>query len=142
MKRILLIAALALLVAGVPALAGGNCADKAAKASKGEMASKVESKIENLENGVKVTLISNDAEVVKAVQKEARTFLAGQCASQCPMKSEGAAHQVADLDNGVVITATAGCPDKVKQIQEYAQTRLKDGAFLQTASAPKAATAS
>jgi TusA-related sulfurtransferase len=128
MKRILLTAILALFVAGAPALACSG--DKAAKT---QVADALQSEITNLEDGVRVKLTSSDAAMVKAMQKEARTFLASACASSCPMKAKGSSHEVKNLDNGVVIEAKAGCPSKVKEIQQYAKSKIANGEFMKKA---------
>ncbi|RMF71864.1 MAG: hypothetical protein D6738_12815 [Acidobacteria bacterium] len=129
MKRFILLATIALLAFGAPALACGG-----AKAAKTESAKstygKVQSEIVRSDNGVKVILTSSDAETVKQLQARARTFLAGECSKSCPMKAEGAKHKIKNIDNGVVIMASTGCAQQAKQMQEYAEKRLKDGAFL------------
>ena len=127
MKRIVLLASIALLAFAAPALACGKMNGKAGSA--GNMKN-VESEIVRTDTGVKVVLTSTDAETVKALQAKAKTFLAGECEKSCPMKADGAEHEVTNIKNGVVIKASTDNPEQAKKMQEYAEKRLKGGAFL------------
>lgn len=141
MKRILVVAVAALSLLALPALAGSGCGADKAYAKQASAQKNFDSKVKNLDNGVEVMLTSADAKVVKAMQKEAKSFLAGACAKSCPMKAEGSTHKVKNLDNGVMIRATAGCPTKVKEIQAYAAEKIATGEFFQKAMADTAANA-
>ncbi len=128
MKRIVLLASIALLAFAAPALACGKMSGKTDAAASN--LKNVQSEIVRTDSGVKVVLTSTDAETVKALQAKARTFLAGECKMSCPMKADGAEHEVKNIKNGVVIQASTDNPEQAKKMQEYAEKRLKGGAFL------------
>jgi TusA-related sulfurtransferase len=77
-------------------------------------------KVENLTDGVKITLTSDKPEAVKALQ---------DCATKCSAKGEGggmclpvkgAKVETVDLTNGVEIHLTSDKPETVKALQEHA----------------------
>lgn len=77
-------------------------------------------KVENLDDGVKITMTSDKPETVKGLQ---------ECASKCSAKGEGAGMclpvkgakvETANLTNGVEIHLTSDKPETVKALQEHA----------------------
>lgn len=85
-------------------------------------------KVANIDNGVTVTVTSDQPETVKAIQEKAV-----ECEKSCQKHGEKAGHgkekccsmedvacKVAKIDNGVTITVTSDKADQVKAIQECA----------------------
>ena len=77
-------------------------------------------KVENMDDGVKVTLTSDKPESVKALQEHAAACAAkGGDAHMC-LHVKGANAEAFDLTNGVEIHITSDKPEIVKELQEHA----------------------
>lgn len=76
--------------------------------------------IENLPNGVKITLTSKDPKVVADVQSKADAWTKEGC-KDCPMHAQGVTRVVEKISNGVVVTTTAKDPQLVKAVQKHAE---------------------
>lgn len=105
------------LAAGSPLLAGGACCSKDQAVSK---------QVENLPNGVKITMTSSDPRVV--AQMQSKTEACGQegC-KDCPMHAQGVTRTVEKIANGVVITATASDAQLVAALQKHAASMTTAG---------------
>ena len=113
MKKILVLCGVVALVA-LSATAGdgkamGCCATQDA----------VTRSVANIDNGVKMTMTSNDAKVVAMMQDKAPTCTQGACEG-CPMHAEGVTRTVENTADGIVVTATAADAALVAKLQAHA----------------------
>lgn len=97
------------LAAATPLLAGGACCGKDQAVTK---------QVENLPNGVKITLTSSDPKVVAQIQNKTETCGKEGC-KDCPMHAEGVNRTVEKIANGVVITATSADAQVVSALQKH-----------------------
>lgn len=80
-------------------------------------------KVENLEDGVKISLTSDKPEAVQSLREHAATCAAkGGDGAKC-MVPKGARVETADLVDGVEIHLTSDDSDVVKSLQEHAAKR-------------------
>ncbi|KDA53646.1 hypothetical protein EG19_05455 [Thermoanaerobaculum aquaticum] len=98
------------LAAAAPLFAGGACCGKDQAVSK---------QVENLPNGVKITLTSSDPKVVAQLQSKSEACDKEGC-KNCPMHAEGVTRTVEKIANGVVITATSADAQLVAALQKHA----------------------
>jgi len=103
--------ALTLLLAVVawPAMAGGVCCSKDQGVTR---------QVENLPNGVRITITAKDPQMVAKLQSHE-----GNCGSgckECPMHAQGVERKVEKTEAGVVITATASDSKQVEALQKHA----------------------
>ncbi|MCX7895449.1 MAG: hypothetical protein N2447_05800 [Thermoanaerobaculum sp.] len=108
-KNVLVIAVAAFFLFSGAAYAGGACCSKDSAVTK---------QVENLANGVKITMTSNDPKVVAKLQSKEEG--AGEGCQGCPMHAQGVTKTTEKLPNGVVITATATDPKLVSALQQHA----------------------
>lgn len=109
LKVLALVVALG-FAAATPLLAGGACCSKDQAVSK---------QVENLPNGVKITLTSSDPKVVAQIQSKTETCGKEGC-KDCPMHAEGVTRTVEKIENGAVITATSSDAQLVAALQRHA----------------------
>jgi len=76
--------------------------------------------VTNIDNGVKITLASDDPKVVTLVQEETATHPKPGCDADCPMHAEGVTRTIEKTATGVVITVTAADAALAKKLQEHA----------------------
>lgn len=107
--KVLMVAVAVGLAVAPAALAGGACCSKDQAVAR---------QVENLPNGVKITLTSSDPKVV--AQLQSRGEACGKDCQDCPMHAEGVTRAVEKVANGVVITATAADPKLVTALQHHA----------------------
>ena len=95
----------------------------------------VDKAIENLEDGVSVTITTEDAEQVTGIQEFAAKHAAGEgsteghgsCANACPCTWEGVTVTAENLDNGAKMKLTAGDAETVTRMQEYMANKAEGG---------------
>jgi len=109
-----LVLTIAVLLAGVPVLAGNPGPAGCCAAMPG-----VERTVTQLDNGVRVTLVGADQATVEKLQAQAGSCPAKGC-NGCPMHAEGVTRTVEKIASGVVITATAQDPALVASLQKHA----------------------
>ena len=115
MKKLLLFAA-ALAVAAT-AYAGGKPCAGCPCGMEG-----VTRSVENLADGVRVTLVAKDPATAEAVRKMMDERHPGKCGCakcKCPMALKGVDRKVEATADGVVMTVTAQDPETVKEIQAH-----------------------
>ncbi len=115
MKKLLLFAA-AIAVAAT-AFAGGKPCAGCPCGMEG-----VTRSVENLDDGVRVTLVAKDPETAETVRKMMDSRHPGKCGCAkcaCPMMSAGVDRKVEGTADGVVMTVTSQDPETVKKIQEH-----------------------
>ena len=95
---------------GRPAAAAASCC--AVRAD-------VKRTVVNLDNGVKITLASDDPKVAEQIQQETATQHKPGGHADCPMHAEGVARTIDRTTTGVVITATTKDPATAKKLQEH-----------------------
>ena len=76
--------------------------------------------VTNLDNGVKIEMVSADPKVVAMIQQETATCPKPGCCKDCPMVAKGVTRTVEKTDKGVVITATATDAKLVASLQQHA----------------------
>jgi len=103
--------ALTLLLAVVawPAMAGGACCSKDQGVTR---------QVENLANGVRITITAQDPQMVAKLQSQGESCGAG--CKDCPMHAQGVERKVEKIAGGVVITATSSDPKQVEALQKHA----------------------
>lgn len=107
MKRCLVAIGLILLVA-MPIMADDHEGCLRAKGMKRT--------VENIDNGVKITMHCESAEL----KAEAQAKAAKGCGSACPMSAKGVVRTVQNTEDGAIVTATSTDPEQVKALQKYA----------------------
>ncbi|MCJ7441883.1 MAG: hypothetical protein MUO25_09935 [Thermoanaerobaculaceae bacterium] len=106
--------AVPLLAADAPATPSAACCLKSAGAQR---------TVNNLDNGVKITITGGDPKLAAMIQEETATCPKPGCSKDCPMQAKGVTRTVEKTDTGVVITATASDPEMVKKLQEHSATQ-------------------
>ncbi|HPC82641.1 MAG TPA: hypothetical protein P5234_05450 [Thermoanaerobaculaceae bacterium] len=114
MKRLLFVLGLVLLVA-MPIMADDHEGCLRAKG--------MQRTVENLDNGVRITLHCENAEL----RAEAQARAAKGCGSACPMSAKGVVRTVENTEDGAVITATSSDPEQVKALQKHAARECDHG---------------
>lgn len=117
MKKVLAILFVTMLAGGAAVLA---CGDKEAVTACAKSAESIDRKVETMDNGVRIILASNDAEMVKQIQ--AKGGECGECSKSgdCALKSDTVARKIEKTDTGIVITATSSDADTVKMLKTHA----------------------
>lgn len=124
MRKFAAIVAVLALVVSAPALACGNKAAAAAGQQCPLGMKGVEKTATNLDNGVKLTVSSKDAEQVKTLQAAmAAEDKDGGC--QCAMHAKGVQRAIQNTANGVVVTLTSSDREQVKTLQAFAADACK-----------------
>lgn len=107
MKRCLVVLGLVLLVA-MPIMADDHEGCLRAKGMKRT--------VENIDNGVKIIMHCESAEL----KAEAQAKAAKGCGSACPMSAKGVVRAVENTEDGAIVTATSTDPEQVKALQKHA----------------------
>ncbi|MGQ9495213.1 MAG: hypothetical protein ACUVRY_02995 [Thermoanaerobaculaceae bacterium] len=105
-KVLVLVAALFFL--GLPLWAGDACCAKGAAVSR---------QVENLADGVKVTLTADNPQ--EAARLQTKAMACDASCGNCPVHAEGVTRKVENIDKGVVITATSADPKQVAALQAH-----------------------
>jgi len=80
----------------------------------------VDAKVENLDNGVKMTFTSEDAELVGHIQEHMNKEEGAEgCKCDCPCKWEGVTRTAENLANGITVTLTSEDAELVTKVQEH-----------------------
>lgn len=98
----------ALFFLGLPLWAGDACGKKGAA---------VHRQVENLANGVKVTLTADNPQEVARLQS--KPMACDASCKDCPVHAEGVSTKTENIANGVVITATSADPKQVAALQAH-----------------------
>jgi len=77
--------------------------------------------VENLGDGVKVTLSAKDPKLVAMIQEKVGKREEGDC----PMMSENVNRSVETTSDGIVMTLTSGDAEMVKKLQSHAAAEAK-----------------
>lgn len=100
--------------------AKAGCCSKQGSKEGCDMLMGAEMKVENLDNGVKITLTSEKPEALKGLQEHAAKCSAKGGDSGMCLPVKGATVETANLTNGVEIHLTSDKPETVKALQEHA----------------------
>jgi hypothetical protein len=88
----------------------------------------IDAAVENLDNGVKMSFTSEDAETVAHIQEHmAKKAESGEgCGGDCPCGWEGVTKSVENLDNGLSVTLTTEDAESVPKLQEAIAAKAAD----------------
>jgi TusA-related sulfurtransferase len=111
MKRLLLLVASMLTLAAVSFAGSPACGDCPCRMEG------VTKNVENLEDGVKVTLSATDPKLVAMIQEKMVTCEAGR--TDCPMMAKEMDRRVEKTADGMVMTITSTDKDLVKKLQTH-----------------------
>ncbi len=120
--RVLALVVVLAFAAVTPLLAGGACCSKDQAVSK---------EVQNLPNGVKISLTSSDPKVVAQLQDKTAACGKEKC-KDCPLHAEGVTRTVEKIANGVVITATSFDSQLVAAVQKHAAGMTNAGCSKST----------
>lgn len=117
MKKLLAILFVTMLAGGAAVLA---CGDKAAVTDCPMTAKSIDRTVEAMDNGVRITLASNDAEMVKKIQ--AKGGECGECSKSgdCALMRDAVTRTVEKTDTGIMILATSSDAETVKTLKAHA----------------------